>query len=209
MDRTTTKTLLLSSLALLFLLILSPLAGAESIYSSVVRIHVLANSDSPEDQALKLSVRDRLLEYANANFSLCENREEAEEEIRTHLSKLEEVAQKTLLENHSDQNVLVSLTKEYYPTRYYEDFSLPAGEYTSLQVRLGEAEGKNWWCVLFPPICVNSAKGTEDALLDAGMGETQVKTVTVNQGEYRIRFKLVEWFQTAKHKAKSWQSQWR
>ena len=165
-------------IALLLLFAISPIAGEENLYQSVIRIHVLANSDSKEDQDYKLLVRDQLLTYASEHFSHLSDVKEASQEIPKNFDAMQRVAQDALCEAGCTMPVELSLTEEYYPTRDYESLSLPGGKYLSLQVKIGQAGGKNWWCVLFPPICLNTALDTEDALLEAGMNEENVKTVT-------------------------------
>ena len=194
--------LILSGTAMLFLLLLLPMQSGENLYDSVIRIHVLANSDSKEDQARKLAVRDAILKYTRNSLSLGENREEAKAVLEENLDQLEQVAKKTLEENGSLHEVKVILGEEYYPTREYETLSLPAGTYLSLQVQIGDAQGKNWWCVLFPPLCLSSSVEAEDALAGAGMTEENVATVTEDKPVYRIRFKLLEFLQETKKSVK-------
>lgn len=194
--------LILSGAAMLFLLLLLPMQSGENLYDSVIRIHVLANSDSKEDQARKLAVRDAILKYTRNRLSLGENREDAKAVLEENLDQLEQVAKKTLEENGSLHEVKIVLGEEYYPTREYETLSLPAGTYLSLQVQIGDAQGKNWWCVLFPPLCLSSSVEAEDALAGAGMTEENVATVTEDKPVYRIRFKLLEFLQETKKSVK-------
>jgi len=198
MERKTIQALLIFSFSLLLLLILSPVAGADDIYDSVIRIHVLANSDSPEDQELKLEVRDALLQYARENLSSCNDREEAKEEIAGHVTQMEKIGKSVLERQGISAPLSISLTEEYYPTRTYDTLSLPQGKYLSLKVEIGAAQGKNWWCILFPPLCLDSAKGAADALLEAGMEEENVKTVTLQNETYQIRFRILEIWEKAK-----------
>ena len=183
--------ILFFSLALLTILLLSPIASAQDLYSSVIRIHVIAASDSEKDQAIKLSVRDALLKYAEEAFPEKITVEEAIPLLEAELPKMTQVAEEALRNAHCSLEATLSLSEEYYPTRHYGSISLPAGTYLSLQVKIGEAEGKNWWCILFPPACLNSAKG-ETALAEAGMEEETLKTVTLNEGKYQIRFRILE-----------------
>lgn len=190
------------SLALILALNLIPLFSAENLYDSVIRIHVLANSDSAEDQANKLLVRDHILEFAKENLPQNSNREEAEALLRENLEQMEEDTALFLDENGIDMPVKITLSEEYYPTREYSSLSLPSGNYLSLRVLLGEAEGQNWWCVLFPPMCLDSATPPEDALWEAGMNKENIKTVTQNGTKYEIRFKLLDFFGKASKKMK-------
>jgi len=188
-------------LGVLILTLTLTLAGSADLYDSVIRLHVLANSDGAEDQAAKLLVRDEVLSYCRAHFSLSD-RDEAEAEIRRDLDGIRAAAEAKLREAGSADAVTVTLDRETYPTRVYDNLSLPAGTYVSLRVMIGAAEGKNWWCVLFPPMCLDSSTDAEGALLDAGMSEENVKTVTLDGEPYRIRFRILEWAAELREKFK-------
>lgn len=187
-------------LAGLSLFLLSPVAGAENLYASVIRFHVIAASDSESDQAVKLKVRDALLTYAENTFSDFSSREQAQEVMREKIPELEAIANRTLRENGSEDTAAVTLSEEYYPTRTYDLFSLPCGKYLSLRVLIGKAEGQNFWCVLFPPLCTNSVTEPEDALCRVGMTKDNAKTVTTTSGEYKIRFRILEIWEKCKEK---------
>ena len=177
----------------MILLVIGTTEGSENLYGSVIRIHVLANSDSPEDQETKLLVRDKILEFAEENLSGSKGLAEAEEEIRERIPQMEEMGRAYLKEIGKEDRLSITLTTEYYPTREYDSLSLPAGDYLSLRVLIGEAEGQNWWCILFPPTCLTTAtEKAEDALLDAGMEEKNVKTITREGTRFQIRFKILE-----------------
>ncbi len=197
------KALMYWGIALLILLTLFPLAGAENLYDSVIRIHILANSDSPEDQELKLAVRDEILQYAEDNFPKSTSREVAEEALEAQLEEIATVAEQVLAGKGCPEKVEVSLSEEYYPTREYEGLSLPQGQYLSLQVKIGSAEGQNWWCILFPPVCTRSAMAPEDALAEVGMNEENIKTVIGEGADYRYRFRCIELWEGAKKKFQS------
>ncbi|MBR5295448.1 MAG: stage II sporulation protein R, partial [Clostridia bacterium] len=160
---------------------------AENIYNSVIRIHVLANSNDALDQELKIKVRDRILDFAKENFSEEYDKDQAEKAIKEKLPEIISLSEKSLEDAGCNDSVSATLSQEYYPTREYETLSLPAGEYLSLRVMIGEAKGENWWCVLFPPVCINSAVDTEDALANAGMEKKNILTVT-GKKEYVYRF---------------------
>ena len=191
-----TVTLLVCLGMILLVLGLLPVHGEEEIYDEVVRLHVLAHSDEEEDQALKLVVRDRVLACSADLLEGVEGREAAEETLRASLETLCYEAQKCIWEEGFDYAVEVVLGKEKYPTREYESFCFPSGEYLSLQVRIGEAKGTNWWCVLFPPMCLSAATEAndgEDAWISAGFTGEQYKIITqTDQPTYRIRFKVLE-----------------
>lgn len=171
-----------------------PIHGEEGIYDSVIRLHILANSDGEEDQALKLSVRDAVLARADELLAEVQSLEEAETVLAGSLTELADAAAVCLAENGSDYPVRVTLGKEQYPTRYYEKLAFPAGEYLSLRVLIGEGAGKNWWCVLFPPLCLSAAteKG-EISPLSAGLTEEQYRMITETETpKYKLRFKVLE-----------------
>lgn len=195
------KRILTGGVVLLFLLGLFsvlPIHGEEEIYESVVRLHVLANSDSEQDQALKLKVRDEVLAVAEPLLKGCRSRDEAIEILQANTHKLEQAAQAVVQEQGYAYEVNVLLGEEKYPTRNYESCCFPSGTYVSLRVCIGEAEGQNWWCVLFPPLCLSAASAdsedsNEDAFISVGLTGEQYKVITETDNvKYRIRFKLLE-----------------
>ena len=175
-------------------LLILPIHGATGIYDSVIRLHVLANSDSDTDQALKLKVRDAVLAGAETLLEGITTREAAREVLEENLGTLRTLAQEALAREGAPNTVAVTLGEEEYPRRTYEHAALPAGEYLSLRVMIGEATGQNWWCVLFPPMCLSAASSErESACLAAGLSEGQYRFITQGTGAgYRVRFKLVE-----------------
>ena len=171
-----------------------PVHAATGVYDSVIRLHVLANSDSDADQALKLKVRDDVLAQTEVLLEGVTSREDARRILEENLDALEALAQATLAREGAPNTVEVTLGEEAYPRRTYEHVALPAGEYLSLRVLIGEAEGQNWWCVLFPPMCLSaSCVEQEVSCLAAGLSEGQYRFITGTDGTaYRVRFKLVE-----------------
>lgn len=170
-----------------------PIDNEEAVYTDMVRLHVLANSDSEEDQALKLKVRDRILAVVSEDLSGIYDANEAKGIIEASREKIEAAAVETIVENGYNYNVQAELTKEVYPEREYEGFTLPSGEYYSFKVKIGEAKGKNWWCVLFPPMCTTAATERNDVFIAAGFTEEQYRYVTETEGaRYKIKFKIVE-----------------
>ena len=172
-----------------------PTHGEAEIYDSVVRLHVLANSDSEYDQALKLQVRDGVLASTAELLSDCTTREQALEVIGANLDTIRRSAQEVIEREGAEYDVTVKLCEEDYPTKNYESVCFPAGRYMSLQVCIGEAEGKNWWCVLFPGMCLSAASKTdaEQAFIQAGLSPEQYKLVTESDGaKYKLRFKFLE-----------------
>lgn len=171
------------------------------IYDNVIRLHVLANSDSEIDQEVKLIVRDGVLEKTRELLCGISDREEAEKLITENIPEFEAEAESILRENGFFYSAKVTLSKEKYPTRNYGGFSLPSGEYTSLRILLGEADGQNWWCVLFPSLCTplgKTAEISESELTEAGLTPSQVKIITGKSNEVKIKFRIIEliseWF---------------
>ena len=154
------------------------------ISSSLVRLHVIAASDETAEQELKLCVRDNVLEYLTPVLDKAESPEEAQRIINGELTSIKAAAEACA----GGRSVSVTLGQEYYPTREYEGFTLPAGQYQSLRVILGEGKGHNWWCVVFPPLCVSAAE--QNKALDA-MSEPERGLITEADG-YELRFRIVE-----------------
>lgn len=154
------------------------------ISSSLVRLHVIADSDETAEQELKLRVRDNVLEYLTPVLDKAESPEEAQRIINGELTSIKAAAEACA----GGRSVSVTLGQEYYPTREYEGFTLPAGQYQSLRVILGEGKGHNWWCVVFPPLCVSAAE--QNKALDA-MSEPERGLITEADG-YELRFRIVE-----------------
>ena len=173
-----------------------PIHGEEKIYESVVRLHVLANSDSDDDQSLKLKVRDAILSYVSPLVIDSKSREEAIEILQREIESIKKEAKTVILEQGYGYDVDVTLTLEEYPTRNYESMSFPSGQYVSLRVLIGEAEGQNWWCVLFPPLCLSAASSkaeSEESFIAVGLNSDQYKIITESEDmKYYLRFKILE-----------------
>lgn len=170
---------------------LIPTANEYEIYDSCVRLHVLANSNSEEDQKVKLKVRDRILSEIST-YEL-KSKEQALKTVEENKKKMEELAREELEKNGFDYDVKIDIGLEDYPTRNYEDFSLPSGTYTSVRVLLGDGEGENWWCVLYPPLCTASAiKYDDEACVDVGLTKDQYSLITQSSGKYKVKFKILE-----------------
>lgn len=174
-----------------------PVHGEEQIYDAVIRLHVVANSDGEQDQVLKMQVRDAVLEAACEHLVGCADRAEAARRLEGMLDEMEAVAVQTLSANGCDLPVRVVLDEEQYPTRDYDSFCFPAGEYLSLRVLIGEAEGQNFWCVLFPPLCMSAAtverEQAEDEFIAVGLSRDQYSIITETENtQYKVRFKLLE-----------------
>jgi stage II sporulation protein R len=164
------------------------------IYENTVRLHVIANSDSEHDQSVKLLVRDRVLAELNVLLAEVQTQEEATAIIESNLDRLRAVCNETLEAIGEEANAELYFKQEKYPTRHYENISLPAGVYQSLQIKLGEADGQNWWCVLFPTLCTSAAK-TEEALVKTGFTSDQIGVLTSgDRPKYKMKFKIMEFF---------------
>lgn len=170
-------------------------AQCEDIPSRVLRLHVLANSDSSEDQALKLRVRDRILQESAGMLDGIENKAGAEQRIRAVLPQLQRAAKAEIAAQGYDYPVTVALERTYFPTREYEQVTLPAGTYEALRVCIGEAKGRNWWCVLFPPMCLPAAEEPQELedVLDA-----QQLQIVEGKNHYIIKFKTLEYYEQLK-----------
>lgn len=162
------------------------------IRSEVVRLHVLANSDSDADQALKLNVRDAVLAAADGLLDGVTDRAVAVELVSAALPRLQEAAAVCIKEHGYTYPVKVELTEMYFTTRTYDSGTLPAGRYRALRVTIGEGAGRNWWCVVYPPLCLSAA--AEPARLDDVLGEQACEVVEQPQ-RYEVRFKVVEWLE--------------
>lgn len=156
----------------------------DSISGSLVRLHVLAVSDAPEEQALKLRVRDAVLDYLRPMLAEVQSRRQAVELLDADLEGIARAAAAAA----EGRQVRVSLDRERYPSRVYEGFTLPAGSYDSLRIVLGEGEGHNWWCVVFPPLCLSAA---QDEPMRGAMSREDFALVSGEEG-YALRFRTVE-----------------
>lgn len=160
------------------------------IRDAVVRLHVLANSDTAEDQALKLRVRDAVLSAGATLFADTTSREQAEQKIQTALPQIQKAAAECVQQQGYNYPVTAKLTESYFSTRTYENGTFPAGRYKTVQIVIGEGKGKNWWCVMYPPLCVAAA--TDRHTLSDTLGEKQCHIIE-QAPRYVVRFKVVEW----------------
>jgi len=170
------------------------LQTGQELSDKVVRLHVLANSDSEEDQALKLKVRDRILAYAEPLLASAGDRREAEALLRGQVLELERVAAGEIQANGYDYSVTIELEDTVFPTREYEGFTLPAGKYLALRAIIGAGEGRNWWCVVFPPLCAAASAEVPETALAAGLSSAQVGLITEEDQGYVLKSKLVEFW---------------
>lgn len=173
-------------------------SASGEIRNEVVRLHILAESDSEVDQNIKLKVRDALLEKNTELLSGNVKKENVEEYFLASKDELEKCANEVLEENGKDYKAEITLCEEYYTTRVYEDLTFPAGVYTSVKVVLGKGEGQNWWCVMFPPLCVPTAMGEiendENVVLDEYL-DASGKKIVESKGKYKVQFKIIELYE--------------
>ena len=171
-------------------------ASCEELRHNVLRLHIVANSDSADDQALKLKIRDAILSESQALFENSTDLHSAIAEARGNLAVYEEIANGVIAENGKTYTATAEIGKAFFDTRVYEDFTLPSGEYESLIINIGEAKGKNWWCVIFPGVCVPTDK-------TASLGDSVGKKgthIAENSENYIIRFKTVEIYEKIRRK---------
>lgn len=183
----------ISTYVLIITLLLSvlPTDAEANIYEDTIRLHILANSDSKEDQALKISVRDGLLLEYGERLRSAGSFEGAAQLAENLLSEIESFAEELINAEGYEYNVTAILSEEWYETRDYDDFSLPCGIYTSLRILIGEGKGKNWWCVMYPPLCTELA--CEDAPADDGFIDyTKEELILISGSKYNLKFKILE-----------------
>ncbi|MGM9522385.1 MAG: stage II sporulation protein R [Oscillospiraceae bacterium] len=184
-------------IALIIAVIAAVLSGAVigreagELSEKLIRLHVVANSDTDADQELKLMVRDTILSELETELAGVNTREEAEQIIEENLDKLIQAAETTVREQGYNYSVTAAICEESFPTTEYDTFSLPAGVYCSLRIVIGEGAGHNWWCVVFPPVC--SAASMDEAVASAvGLTGDEVSLITEENEGYVIKFKIME-----------------
>ena len=161
--------------------------------NSLIRLHVVANSDSEEDQQIKLQVRDAVLAYLEPVMQAITSKEEAVQFIQENMQKIENIANEVLKSLGESQTANVSFLQEKFDIRNYETFSLPSGIYDALRIEIGEGEGENWWCVAFPTLCMPTTEADFEATaVSSGFSDTLVSTITEDR-QYQIRFLFLDW----------------
>lgn len=179
-------------------------AVSNDIANSVFRLHVIANSDSTEDQNLKLKVRDELLKFMNELSKDCSSKQEVMEMAKVHQNDLENIAKQIISNNGFNYGVSVEIGKADFPTKHYGDISLPVGTYDALKVKIGDSNGQNWWCVMFPPLCfVDVSTGivpdSSKQEMQENLNEEEFDLISnTDSSEISFKFKLVELFQNWK-----------
>ena len=180
-----------SILIITMLMCALPTEAEGEIYEDTLRLHILANSDSEEDQKLKIQVRDHILTEYGPQLKNKSSVNDAKDSLQNLLSSIEKSAESKIRDLGYDYSVKAIIGQEWYDTREYEDFTLPAGYYESLRVIIGSGEGKNWWCVMYPPLCMEMA--TESAPSDDGVIDYSKEELTlIKSGKYNVKFKILE-----------------
>lgn len=170
-------------------------AVSSNLSNNFFRLHILANSDSKSDQELKLKVRDNIIKYMNnQNFK---TKAEASNYVQNNLSKFYEIAEQTIFDNGYNYSVNIQIGNFYFPTKNYGNISLPAGFYDGIKIEIGEAEGQNWWCSLFPPLCfvdISSGVVDEENLksLEENLNNEEFNLITSSSDTIKFKFKIIE-----------------
>lgn len=168
------------------------IAQRRQLSDGVIRLHVVAHSDSPEDQTIKLHVRDAVTGFLREAMDGSKDKEQAKAHLQQVIPEIEALANKTLEEQGCGDKAVVSLKREEFGTREYDTFTMPAGVYDSLRIVIGEGEGKNWWCVVFPELCVPATtRGFGEKAVECGYSDSLTAALTGEKG-YEVRFFLLD-----------------
>lgn len=188
------------AIGLIVTIILGEFSGfakeCKNIRESIFRIHVLANSDSEQDQELKLKVRDRILKETGNLFNNMNTKDKAIKNVQHHVETIKNIAQDEVYKNGYNYPVKVEIVNMFFDTREYGEISMPAGKYDAMRITIGDADGKNWWCVLYPPMCLPSAQPKKE--INNVLTPEQVDIVE-NKPKYQIKFAIVEVFEKIKN----------
>ena len=170
--------------------------NCETLSDKVLRLHILANSDSLADQELKLKVRDEIIEKSGNFLNGATDKISAQNLTIDNLENFRRISQEVIQKQGFNYPVNVEVTNMYFPTRKYSDTTLPAGRYDALRILIGEGKGKNWWCVVFPQMCLGCAKNSATA--DNFLSDSE-KNIICNGEKFEVKFKIVEWFYALKN----------
>ena len=164
----------------------------DALEQKMIRLHVIANSDSAQDQQLKLQVRDKVLTEATAILERSADIADARTLLENSLPALEETARQEITAQGYDYAVSARLEETEFPTKEYDGFSLPSGQYLALRVLIGDAAGQNWWCVVYPPLCITAVTQLEETAVATGLGEEDVSLITEENSGYVLKFRSLE-----------------
>ena len=183
-----TKSLCVALILTMLFSVLPFEASCQEIRKDVFRLHILANSDTDKDQNLKLKVRDAVLEYTEKLYKNSNTKEEAEILTSKNLQNIANVAKQVIVDNGYNYNVTCQIEDVYFNTRTYENVTMPSGTYRALQIKIGDEKGKNWWCVMYPTLCVGAS--TDYKALDDKLNDKEYDTLVNEKTQYK--FKIVE-----------------
>ena len=164
----------------------------DALAQKMIRLHVIANSDSDADQTLKLQVRDKVLDYTTAILQRANDMEDAQTQLRDALGRIENIARREIVNRGYDYPVTAQLASTEFPLKEYDGFALPAGEYMALRLVIGEGAGQNWWCVVYPPLCTAAATDLPQTAVAAGLTGDDVSLITEENTGYVLKFRSVE-----------------
>lgn len=164
----------------------------DALAQKMIRLHVIANSDSDADQALKLEVRDKVLDFTTTVLQRSADMEDAQVRLRKELTRIETIAQREIAAQGYDYPVTAQLASAEFPLKEYDGFSLPAGEYMALRLVIGEGAGQNWWCVVYPPLCTAAATDMPETAIRAGLSGDDVSLITEEDAGYVLKFRSLE-----------------
>jgi stage II sporulation protein R len=171
----------------------APVNGEVGLYDKIIRLHVIANSDSEEDQALKLKVSEAALECMDGFISADATLEQSKQILQANETALTDACKAVIEEAGKEYEITVVYGVETYPEKCYDGITLPAGDYYSVRIVIGEGAGQNWWCVLFPPLCIGAAKDRGQKLVSAGLTKDEIDIISDSESEkYVIKFKILE-----------------
>ena len=185
-----------------FLTVMTMIAekSAKEVRDGVVRFHIVANSDSDSDQQNKYALRDGIAVLCNSLFENSKSKEQSLKIARDNKEIIEQKAKEILQQKDCNDNVYISVTKRFFPTRHYEGVSLPAGVYDTIDVKIGKAEGQNFWCVMFPGICIGGSSKQNKEKMQSVLSKDGYELVTQKTPEIKFKFKLIELFQMVKNR---------
>ena len=195
-------------LALLLALAVTLLWGAwsadrqEDLARKMIRLHVIANSDSEADQTLKLQVRDKVLAFATGVLEQSPDMAQAQRQLQAVLPQIESMVAEEIAARGYDYPVSARLEPAAFPLKEYDGFALPAGNYTALRLVIGEGAGQNWWCVVYPPLCTTAATDLHKTAIAAGLGEDDLALITEEDTGYVLKFRSIELWQELRQKWK-------
>ncbi len=170
-------------------------ARCNNISNEIFRLHILANSDSPEDQELKLKVRDALLEQTEALYQNAKSKQDAETLTAENIDEIIRIAEQTVYDCGYTYRVSAEITNTYFNTRRYGNITMPSGFYDALQIKIGSGSGHNWWCVMYPSLCIGAAASPDTLKKELSSDEM---TIVTDESKFRLRFKILEYYETVK-----------